>query len=641
MTKPPVPRNEKERLKALRDYEILDTKGDDKFDRITELASLICDVPISLVSLIDENRQWFKSSVGLGVKETSRELAFCGYTILDNFIFEIEDATKDERFKNNALVTQEPNIRFYAGFPLIDPQGYSLGSLCVIDRKPKTLDVKQKRILQLLAEEVTALIVERRLREQLRNFEILFDISKDLLFIGGTDGYFKKINPAFTKLFGWTKEELLTTSSFEFYHPEDIESTAKELQKLREGKGVVNFLQRFKTSKGDYKTIQWTSTPETDTGDIFGIGRDVSELKLKEQQLAESEEKLKVFFENSLGLMCTHDLEGKLLSVNTAGAAIFGYSKNDLLSMTLFDLIEKPYHIRITKYLQGLQKSGNARGQMTSLHKDDSRRIWIYNSSIENNNGRPYIIVNGMDITERHHLEQDLKRASQMLEQTNQVARVGGWELDVGEQKVLWTSVTKEIHGVGIDYEPDLTTGINFYKEGEDRDRITEAITLAINEGISWDVELRIISVKNEEVWVRAIGNAELENGVCKRLYGTFQDINDYKITELALKSSIDTQEKLNTVLFDHIELIEKQDRTIEKIQEFKFLADSIPQIVWTSNPDGSPSYYNKEWINLTGLTLEDTLETGWGTILHPEDLENVTEIWSRALTTGKPMKRN
>lgn len=638
MNKLPVPANEKERLKALRNYEILDTAYEEQFDRITEIASLICDVPISMVSLIDENRQWFKSSFGLSVKETTRDLAFCAYTIMDDAILEVEDATKDGRFRDNEFVTADPNIRFYAGYPLVDPQGFALGSLCVIDQKPKILTDKQKRILQLLAKEVTALIVEYRLKEELKNFEKVFELSNDLVFVGGLDGYFKKINPAFTRLFGWDREYLLNTSSFEFYHPDDIETTEKELKKLSEGKGTVNFLQRFKTKNGDYKTIEWTSTPEPDTGNIFGIGRDVSDIKLKEQQLATSEHKLRVFFENSQGLMCTHDLDGKFLSVNSAGAAILGYTLKEIMQLSLFDIVPKSRHDLLKNYLAEIKRTGKVKGQMVTLNKDGSVRIWMYNNVLESNDGEvPYVIGNGIDITERHYLEQNLKRTSQMLEQTNQVARVGGWEYDVQKQKIFWTSVTKEIHGVGHDYEPNLATGINFYREGENRNKIVAALNRAVNDGKPWNEELQMVNAKGDEIWIRSIGNAEFENGVCKRLYGTFQDIDNYKRGELALRLSIETQEKLNELLLEHIELIEQQDRTIERIQEFKFLADSIPQIVWTSNPDGSFDYCNKHWFDYTGMSLEDTFRYGWEPVLHPDDVANEKKTWRNSLATGKP----
>jgi len=634
----PVPENEKQRLRALRNYGILDTPAEFEFDRITELASIVCDTPISQITLVDENRQWFKSSKGLDGGETPRELAFCGYTILNDAYFEVEDATKDERFTDNALVTGAPNIRFYAGYPLMDPNGYALGSLCVIDREPKVLTEKQKRALNLLAQEVTSLIVDRRLREELRSFEKLFKLSNDLVFIGGIDGYFRKINPAFTKILGWSEEHILTTSSFEFYHPDDIENTATELRKLADGRATVNFLQRFKTSTGDYKTIQWTSTPEPASGSIFGIGRDVSELILKERQLVLSEEKLRTFFENSQGLMCTHDLEGNFISVNGAGASMLGYSADEIIKLSLFEIIPQARHEFLRQYLKEIKLNGKAHGQMVTRHKDGSTRIWIYNNSLQNDiASEPYVIGNGVDITDRHYLEQTLKRTSQMLEQTNQVARVGGWEYDVIRNKMFWTSVTKEIHGVPADYEPQAATSLDFYKEGESREKLTAAFNKALSEGVFYDEELQMIKADGDEIWVRAIGNAEFEHGRCTRLYGTFQDIDAYKHGELALKRSIETQERLNQALFDHILLIEEQDKTIEKIQEFKFLADSIPQIVWTSKPDGILEYINKHWLEYTGLSEEETYESGSARALHPDDLEPDGKKWKKALHTGKP----
>jgi PAS domain S-box-containing protein len=638
MSKLPVPHNEKERLGALRNCRILDSLVEPEFDRITQLASIICDVPISLITLIDEKRQWFKSALGICITETPRDIAFCQYTIMDAAILEVEDATKDERFKSNEFVINDPGIRFYAGYPLIDPQGYALGSLCVIDRQPKVLNDKQKKALELLAGETISLIVDRQLKEELRNFEKLFKLSNDLVFVGGTDGFFKKINPAFTKIFGWSEEHLLSTSSFEFYHPDDIENTAKELKKLADGCNTVSFSQRFKTITGEYKAIEWTSTSEIASGNIFGIGHDVSELILKEKLLAASEEKQRIFFQDSLGLMFTHDMQGKFLSINKASAAMLGYTRDELIKMSLYDFSEPDLHPAVDEYIAKIKTEGSLSGRTSTRHKDGSIRIWMFNNVLENSTGdEPYVIVNGMDITKRFFLEKDLKRTRQMLEQTSQVARVGGWEYDIEKKKSYWSSVTKEIHGVEPDYEPSQSTGFNFYEKQADLDRIDQAFNLAITEGTPWDQERQMTTAKGDKIWIRSIGNAEFENGICKRLYGAFQDINDYKSVEQALKRSLETQEQLNEIMFEHIELIEQQDKTIEKIQEFKFLADSIPQMIWTSKPDGSFDYYNKHWFDFTGMNFEETIENGWEPVLHPEGFKKHQEAWSESLLTEKP----
>lgn len=224
-----------------------------------------------------------------------------------------------------------------------------------------------------------------------------------------------------------------------------------------------------------------------------------------------------------------------------------------------------------------------------------------------------------------------------MLEQTNQVARVGGWEFDVVKNAIYWSSVTKEIHGVEPDYEPSLASGFNFYEDTKTRERIKETLHLALTEGKPWNEERQMVTAKGERIWVRSIGNVEFEDGVCKRLYGTFQDINAYKLSELALKQSLETQEKLNDIMFEHIELIEQQDKTIEKIQEFKFLADSIPQMIWTANPGGNFDYYNKHWFDFTGMSFEETKKNGWEPVLHPEGFKKHTKAWAESLRTGNP----
>jgi GGDEF domain-containing protein len=159
MIAPPVPANERQRLATLRSLNLLDTPPEERFDRITRLARSLFDVPIALVSLIDADRQWFKSNQGLSACETGRDVSFCGHTILQDGLMVVRNALDDARFHDNPLVTRDPNIRFYAGYPLSAPDGSKLGSLCIIDHEPREMSPEQLRSLQTLGQVIESELV--------------------------------------------------------------------------------------------------------------------------------------------------------------------------------------------------------------------------------------------------------------------------------------------------------------------------------------------------------------------------------------------------------------------------------------------------------------------------------------------------
>lgn len=170
MISPEIPKNEENRLKSLESFSILDTLPEKEYDEITDLAALLCDTPISLITFVDKERQWFKSHKGLDVEQTKREFAFCAHAINNpSQICEVKNALDDERFYDNPLVTGNPNIRFYAGAPLITKNGQALGTLCVIDTKPKQLSKQQKNGLKFLANKTMRILELRRSHKDLEN----------------------------------------------------------------------------------------------------------------------------------------------------------------------------------------------------------------------------------------------------------------------------------------------------------------------------------------------------------------------------------------------------------------------------------------------------------------------------------------
>lgn len=159
MLAPAIPANERQRLKTLRDMKLLDTPPEERFDRITRLARQVFSTPIALVSLVDADRQWFKSSQGLDASETPRDISFCGHAILDDKIMVVNDAIRDERFCDNPLVCGNPNIRFYAGYPLAAPDGSRVGTLCIIDEQPREMSDEQMHLLRELGRMVEEEII--------------------------------------------------------------------------------------------------------------------------------------------------------------------------------------------------------------------------------------------------------------------------------------------------------------------------------------------------------------------------------------------------------------------------------------------------------------------------------------------------
>jgi PAS domain S-box-containing protein len=343
--KAPLPNNEKERLAHLYRLDILDTRREQSFDAIAQLAMNLCEVPIAVVSLVDSDRQWFKSCLGLDAMETPRDVAFCAHAILrPDDVLVVEDATLDPRFSDNSLVLGEPYIRFYAGAPLVTESGNALGTLCVIDYVPRQLSPIQLSSLQLLAGQVMQLL---RFRESNMALERERE-NLDLVIQGTNIGTWQWnvqtgetiFNERWAEIVGYTLAELIPVSIdtwLDLAHPEDLKKSGELIeQHLR---GELEFYDckcRMRHKDGYWVWVhdRGRVSRRDDNGNplwMSGTHADISELQSSQQQLRNSEERLQSMLSNFPGAAyrCENDPDWTMLYLSAAVKQLTGYSATE------------------------------------------------------------------------------------------------------------------------------------------------------------------------------------------------------------------------------------------------------------------------------------------------------------------------
>jgi PAS domain S-box-containing protein len=375
MIEPDLPKNESQRLEALKAYNILDTDLDESFDGITKLASQISGMPICLISLLDETRQWFKSHHGLDATETPRELSFCGHAINNQTEFMIvPNAQKDERFFDNPLVTGDPNVIFYGGAPLISTQGFPLGTLCVIDHKPNSLNPEQISALKLLSNQVIQLLelhkilnlTKAGLHTEKENYKTLFELSPVAFVILGEKGFIDCNNKAL-ELF-----QIKSRAALIKLHPADI--SPKTQPSGEDSLSLSNILIE-KTMHGTPQQFKWMH--QRNNGDHFccevslikvvlnGMAlvqasiRDLSVEIEQQELLKQSEEQFRLITSSATEGIILIDTKGMVTLWNQAAEKIFGYTSEEVMSKDLHSFImPKRYGEQMKKGFTHFIKSG-------------------------------------------------------------------------------------------------------------------------------------------------------------------------------------------------------------------------------------------------------------------------------------------
>ncbi|MFN4066032.1 MAG: GAF domain-containing protein [Thermosynechococcus sp.] len=443
----PLPANEPERQRVLEQYQILDTPPEPIFDEITNLAAAICQTPIALISLIDRERQWFKSKVGIDLCETPRSIAFCAHVILQSELVIVPDARLDPRFADNPVVTGPPYIRFYAGMPLITPDGYALGTLCVVDYQPRELNPVQQQTLRTLARQVISELELRRhlevARRQLTYIRHISSLQKAILnssnhaiIVTRPDGIITLMNRAAEEWLGYPAAELVGKATPERFHdPQEVERYAQILSAqlgepipagfetlvARARRGLADEQEwTFVRRDGSRFSVSLSVTPIHDSqGQLIGflaLAIDITEKKKIEAELRLRERAI-IASTNGIVITDYRQPDNPIIYVNPAFERMTGYRATEVLGKNCRFLQGRDRHQAGTEVIRNAIKQGQSCRVVLRNYRKNGQPFWneLAISPIYNEFGEitHYIGIQS-DVTERQRaqlfLQQQVKR---------------------------------------------------------------------------------------------------------------------------------------------------------------------------------------------------------------------------------------
>lgn len=411
---------EKQRLKALKEHNIKDTTLD--FSYIIDSLAKICEVPLCNIVIVYEEELFVAASTGVDTAKSFKRAGSCSqYTLQKNKFCEVKDTSQVEDINDKSYLFDNSDIRFYAGHPLTDLDGNNLGVLNIYDIKPRTLTDEQKTFLCRAAKRIVQLFIQKREEQQLRYFDNIFYRSKDIIGIVHTSGEIIKVNPSFLEITGYSEDEVMKRNFKEFLLPNSFPRGKEIRERYLSGNPYTSYTIQLKTADNKLRTIDWTGIIEGSTELVYFIGRDVTEQEKQAVLLKRSEERLRAFFENSLSLMCTHDMQGNFTSINKSGADMLGCSVEEALKMNVRDFYLKDQESLLLSYLANLDRQKKVFSIMESKRKDGEKRHWYVNAVKEESfDGEDYVIGNAVDISERYKMEEALKLATRKAKKANE-----------------------------------------------------------------------------------------------------------------------------------------------------------------------------------------------------------------------------
>jgi PAS domain S-box-containing protein len=554
----PIPANEAQRLAALHRYKILDTPPEAAFDRITTLAARLFNMPIVLVSLVDESRAWFKSCYGFDLPEVPRDATLCSFALLYDEVLVVPDTRLDERFACNPFVQREPGVRFYAGAPLLTHDGFNLGTLCLLDTQPcEALSLEQQSILADLAaivvDELELRLAARRMVQQeaalQENEARLRTLIKNMpgmvyRFASSADGSdaFTYVSTGSRDLFELEPETVLqdARSLWALIHPDDFPSLQASVAAAVECSGVWQWEGRLITPSGQLKWIQGISRPQqTELGEVWdGLIIDITDRKQAEIALSQSEERFRQMAETIQNVFwISIPLEQRLLYVSPAYEQVWGRSCESVYAnyQEWLDAIhpDDREQVRTTLYQQVM--SGNYDVEYRIVRPDGSIR-WVRDRGfpISEETGKPYRVAGvAEDITDRKQAETDLRESearyrllAEAIPQFVWITNAEGQNEYVNQQFCDYTGLSAE-QMQGLDWLSII--------HPDDLERSRDRWTASVNNGEFYEIEYRFRRADGTYRWFLGQGiPLKDEQGRTVKWFGTCTDIEPQKQIEQA-----------------------------------------------------------------------------------------------------------
>jgi len=439
----PRPSNEVDRLKALRAYNVLDSPPEEAFDDLTRLAAQTCDTPIALVSLVDEERDWFKARVGLDLPQTHRDASFAAHAIAQADLFVVADAKADPRFSGNTLVSGDPQIRFYAGMPLLTPVGgFAIGALCVLDRKPRELTPQQIEALRILGHQVTMQLELRRnlielersvashlraeeaLRQAEEKYRSIFENVMEGIFQTTADGHYISANPMLARIYGYNSPEELVAAVSDIEHQIYVQpGRREEFIRLIQQNGIVS---RFESQvyRQD-RSVIWISENARVVRDAQdrvlyyeGTVEDITERKRAEQAVRDSEVLYHSLVESLPQNIFRKDRAGRFTFGNARFCAELRRPLEEIIGKTDFDLFPKELAEKYQRDDQSVMETGAPFETVEEHRTPDRGKIYVQVIKTPMYDALGNVLgVQGMfwDVTERRKMEEALAYERDLL----------------------------------------------------------------------------------------------------------------------------------------------------------------------------------------------------------------------------------